>query len=73
MKVTLVNPNFEEKYMSNLLQYRGVDDLMSFLSPSSWMIQHPKFLENIEKGAILLKHTLEVDEEINKISITVED
>ena len=64
MKVTLVNPNFEEKYMSSLLQYRGVDDLMSFLSPSSCMIQHPKFLENIEKGALLLKHTLELDEEI---------
>lgn len=64
MKITLANPNFESDYMKNLLQYRGVGHLASFLSPNSGMIQHPSNLDNIEAGALLLKHTLELDKEI---------
>lgn len=58
MKCQLVNPNFKENYLANILAQRGVVDIEAFLNPSPDYLQEPIFLENIEAGAQLLIDTL---------------
>lgn len=58
MKCQLVNPNFKENYLTNILAQRGVTDIEAFLNPSSDYLQEPIFLDNIEEGAQLLIDTL---------------
>lgn len=60
MKVKLVNENFKEDYLENILKERGLTDeqLEDFLNPTEKLLQDPKYLMNIERGAQLLKETL---------------
>lgn len=60
MKVKLVNENFKTDYLNNILKERGLSDeqLKDFLHPTEKLLQDPKFLNNIEKGAQVLKETL---------------
>lgn len=59
MKTILVNDNFKENYLENLLYSRGVENLSDFLYPKKENLQDPSFLNNIEEGANLLLSTLE--------------
>ena len=58
MKCQLVNPNFKQDYLINILKYRGVEDVEAFLNPSEKYLQSPRDLENIHEGAQLLIETL---------------
>jgi len=58
MKVNLVNENFKDHYLQNLLATRGVTDLETFLHPPASCLQDPKWLWGIEEGAKWLTETL---------------
>lgn len=58
MQVKLVNPNYTENYLENLLSYRGVKDLNTFLNPSPDELESPKLLDNIEEGFNLYIDTI---------------
>lgn len=64
MKVKLINPNFNENYVEQLLKFRGVEDIEKFIKPDDDLIQSPSALDNIENGARLLKLTLETGKQI---------
>ena len=51
MKCQLVNPNFKQDYLINILKHRGVEDVEAFLNPSAKYLQSPRDLENIYEGA----------------------
>lgn len=54
MKVKLENQNFQDNYVINLLNERGVKNIENFLHPDVDYIQSWKDLDNIEKGIALL-------------------
>lgn len=58
MKVNLVNENFREKYLANLLATRGVHDIKEFINPSIFYLSEPALFKNIERGRLLLEDTL---------------
>lgn len=58
MKINLVNENFTESYLSNLLAARGVTDIKRYLKPDSSCLNSPNLLDNIEKGSLLLEEVL---------------
>lgn len=58
MKVNLVNENFTENYLSNLLAARGVTDIKRYLEPDSSCLNSPTLLNNIENGSLLLGEVL---------------
>lgn len=53
MKVNLINNNFKEDYLNNLLRSRGVEDIDDFFNPSPNNLQNPLNLKNIPLGANL--------------------
>ena len=53
MKCKLINPNYRENYVYNLLRRRGVEDVEEYLSPSAKNLQHPKYFKNIGIAAAL--------------------
>ena len=55
MKTRLVNPNFKEKYVLNLLRARGIHDPDEYIEPTEECLQTPSDLENIERAEKLLK------------------
>lgn len=55
MKVKLVNENFKEDYLKNLLKTRGVDDLATFLDPPAACLSDPILFDNIKEGVRLLE------------------
>lgn len=59
MKVNLVNENFQQDYLQNLLAARGVKDIKEFLEPSIQQLNNPELLDNMAEGAALLFNTLE--------------
>ena len=59
MKVKLVNENFSNNYLKNLLAARGVRDLNEYLSPSPNVLLAPTCLDNIEAGRILLEQVID--------------
>lgn len=53
MKCRLVNTNFRENYIQNLLQTRGIEDIESYLTPNIKYLQSPAYLKNIDMAAAL--------------------
>lgn len=53
MKINLVNPNFEDNYINQLLTARGVENVEAFLSPTKEYLQSPKDLRSISIGAAM--------------------
>lgn len=53
MKCRLVNTNFRENYIQNLLQTRGIEDIESYLTPNIKYLQSPAYLKNIDIAAAL--------------------
>ena len=53
MKCRLVNPNYSNDYVKNLLKQRGVEDLNGFFNPTINNLQSPEDLSNIDEGAKL--------------------
>ena len=47
MKVNLINENFQEDYVNNLLRARGVEDLDAYLHPNAEYLQTPAAFKNI--------------------------
>lgn len=47
MKYNLVNENFTENYVSNILKARGVEDINGFLEPRAEFVQSPHDLKNM--------------------------
>ena len=62
MKVNLVNENFKEEYLKNLLATRGVEDIDVFLDPPDNCLQDPGLLDNIDIGVQWLNETLEKED-----------
>ena len=48
MKVNLVNDNYTENYLQNLLRARGVTDINKYLHPDISCLNDPLNLDNIE-------------------------
>ena len=59
MKVNLINENWQQDYLKNLLAARGIDDLELYLNPPATVLNDPHNLTNIEKGINLLQNTLQ--------------
>lgn len=59
MRINLVNDNFKENYLENLLKARGVEDFEEYIKPSINCLQNPKHLKNIELGAIVYKRIVD--------------
>lgn len=55
MKTKLVNENYTQNYITNLLSARGIKDIDRFCNPTSDDLQSYKDLENIDKGVQLIK------------------
>ena len=53
MKTRLVNENFHEDYLNNLLRARGVEDIEEFINPSPECLQSPSDLKNIGMAAAM--------------------
>lgn len=70
MKVNLVNENFRNDYLNNLLHARGVENVEDFLQPTDKYLSDPRLLDNINKGALWLDETL--NKENPKILIIVD-
>ena len=70
MKVKLVNENFQQDYLQNLLAARGVKDVKDFLQPTDKYLLEPRLLDNIDQGVLWLEETL--NKENAKILIIVD-
>ena len=70
MKVKLVNENFQQDYLQNLLAARGVKDVKDFLQPTDKYLLEPRLLDNIDQGVLWLEETL--NKENPKILIIVD-
>lgn len=64
MKTRLVNPNFKEKYVLNLLRARGIHDPDEYIEPTEECLQTPSDLENIERAEKLLKKIIKSRQKI---------
>lgn len=53
MKINLVNENFSENYVDNLLKARGVENVEDYLRPTEKYLQSPLDLKNIRIAAAL--------------------
>lgn len=58
MQIKLINPNYTDNYLENLLSYRGVKNLNTFLNPSPNELEEPELLDNIEEGYQLYIDTI---------------
>ena len=70
MKTHLVNENFTENYLENLLKARGVTDVQQYLKPSPLCVNNPNLFNNIKEGAKLLESIL--TKEGSKILLVVD-
>lgn len=64
MKCRLVNENFRENYLENLLKTRGVENVSEYIRPSNSFLQDPSALCNIIQGAELLWDVVKKNGEI---------
>ncbi len=53
MKCKLVNENFKEDYLNQLLRARGVENIEDFFEPNDSYLQAPTDLKNMEFGSVL--------------------
>ena len=61
MNCKLINENFKENYVENLLAARGVKNVKDFFNPTDNYLQEPDDLENIEAGATLYLKNIKKD------------
>ena len=54
MNIRLRNKHIEKNYAEELLKWRGVVNIDSFLNPTIEMLQSPLYLDNIEQGGDLI-------------------
>lgn len=54
MNYKLVNPNFKENYIEQLLKFKGIDNIDEYLNPTAAVLEDPELLDNIDEGAQLL-------------------
>ena len=59
MKAKLINDNFTENYIPNLLKFYGIEDIEEYLAPSADALQDPEALMNIAEAEELLRRTCE--------------
>lgn len=59
MKCKLVNENFKDNYLINLLRARGIEDIDEYTNPTGAYLQDPKDFDNIMSGAVLLREVIE--------------
>ena len=59
MKAKLINDNFTENYIPNLLKFYGIEDIEEYLTPSANALQDPEALMNIAEAEELLRRTCE--------------
>ena len=53
MKINLINDNFSNNYVENLLMARGVENVADYFQPTAKYLQDPADLKNIRLGAAL--------------------
>ena len=53
MKINLINENFSEDYVANLLRARGVENVEDYFKPTEKYLQSPEALKNIRLAAAL--------------------
>ena len=70
MKYTLVNPNYMENYIENLIKYRGGNLNAMKLCSIDDSLEPPEYFDNIKEGADLLLNT--INKENSKICIIVD-
>ena len=58
MKYRLINPDFKEDYVINLLKYKGIDNVPLYLEPTESCLTDLSCLDNLEEGAQLLLKAL---------------
>jgi len=61
MKVELINENFKDNYLFNLLNARGVENINAYLNPKDYLLNDFKLLKNIDEGIELLDEILNKD------------
>lgn len=64
MQIKLVNPNYTENYLENLLHYRGVVDIDEFLNPTEDLLSDPRLFKNISPAATAYKIALDTGKPI---------
>ena len=60
----MVNENFQNNYLENLLAERGVVDLQNYLNPPEDFLNEPEKLDNMAAGWELLKKKIEKNEKL---------
>ena len=68
MQVKLVNPNYTENYLENLLHYRGVDDIEEFLNPTDNLLSDPLLLKNMSVAAAMYTTALNTNKPVALIA-----
>lgn len=68
MQIKLVNPNYTENYLENLLHYRGVVDIDEFLNPTEDLLSDPRLFKNISPAATAYKIALDTGKPIALIA-----
>ena len=68
MQIKLVNPNYTENYLENLLHFRGVEDIDEFLNPTKELLSEPKLLKNMSTAATAYKIALDTGRPIALIA-----
>lgn len=68
MQVKLVNPNYTENYLENLLHYRGVDDIEEFLNPTENLLSDPLLLKNMSVAAAMYTTALNTNKPVALIA-----
>ena len=53
MKCNLVNENFSDNYIRNLMKSRGIDDFDDYVNPPPSALQSPLDLKDIGRAAAL--------------------
>ena len=73
MKVNLINENFQDNYVSNLLKARGITNVQDYFKPTAEYLQSPHDLKDIRLAAALyLRVVLNDKPPYSKILIVVD-
>ena len=70
MKVNLVNEDFKNNYLENLLAARGITDIERYLNPDPSCLNSPSLMDNMPEGAKLLESIL--NKEGSKILLVID-
>jgi single-stranded-DNA-specific exonuclease len=64
MKTRLVNENFKNNYVDQLLKSRGIKNPSAFYEPGAECLQNHSDMENMGEGAMLLEEVIRLGEKI---------